>query len=114
MQAAVREVKEEVGIDVELKGILRMEYYIEEIDFQRIKLIFYAEPKDEFQSPKYFADEESEEARYLTLKEIKALEDGTPGWRGPELYDWAKYLEDGGKVFPLGLLCEEGSEVKLL
>ena len=109
-EAAIREAKEEAGIDIELKGILRIEYNIQEDHFQRIKVIFYSEPKDENQKPKDFADSESELAEWKTLEEIVALKDGEPGWRGPELYQWAKYLEEGGAIYPLSMLSLEGSE----
>lgn len=46
--AAIRETKEEAGIDVELKGILRVEYDINSFsNFVRFKVVYYAEPKDE-------------------------------------------------------------------
>ena len=111
--AAIREVKEEAGIDVEIKGVLRVEAAgIGEV--QRMKFIFYAEPKDENQKPKSVPDEESEEARWLTLEEIKALQKETPGWRGPELHDWAEYLDKGGIIYPLELFVFEGSDVELV
>jgi len=113
-EAAIREVKEEAGIDVELKGILQVLYKIPEQNFQRIKIIFYAEPKDENQKPKDFADDESEEAQWFTFKEIEDLKHKLPGWRGPELYEWTKYLEDGGIIYPISLLGLEGESVCLV
>jgi 8-oxo-dGTP pyrophosphatase MutT (NUDIX family) len=114
-EAAIRETKEEGGIDVVLKGLLRMEYQIDKSDnYQRLKAIFYAEPKDQEQKPKDFKDSESDEAKYLTLKEIEGLAQGEPGWRGPELYEWPKYIEDGGVIFPLEVLDYEGSNVNIL
>jgi len=109
-QAAIREVREEAGIDIELKGILRTEYRIKD-DFQKIRVIFYAEPKDEDQKPKSKADKDSLEARWLTVEEIEALKDGTPGWRGSELYEWSKYVKEGGQIYPLSWLNPEGSPV---
>lgn len=110
--AAIREAKEEAGIDVEIKGVLRVEASAM-AGVQRMKFIFYAEPKDENQKPKSEADEESEEARWLTLEEIKGLQKETPGWRGPELHDWAEYLDKGGIIYPLSMFVYEGSDVKL-
>mmetsp|Transcript_3726 Transcript_3726/g.3158 ORF Transcript_3726/g.3158 Transcript_3726/m.3158 type:complete len:99 (+) Transcript_3726:96-392(+) len=47
-EAGIRETIEEAGIDVELKGILRTEFSIDKkSNYQRLKVIFYAEPKDE-------------------------------------------------------------------
>jgi len=42
----MRETKEEAGIDVELKGVLRLEYWNSQ-QFNRFKIVFYAQPKDE-------------------------------------------------------------------
>jgi len=113
-EAAIRETKEEGGIDIELKGILKVEYSIRNITNQRIVVVFYAEPKDENQKPKDTADDESEEARWLSLKEIEDLRDKPPGWRGYELYEWVKYVEEGGVIYPLSLLGMEGESVKLV
>ena len=44
-EAAVRETKEEGGIDIDLKGILRVEHSPVG-DEARMRVIFYAEPKD--------------------------------------------------------------------
>lgn len=52
-QAAVRETQEEASIDVKLLGILRMEQSIKaNQNYQRFKVIFYAQPLDEKQPPK--------------------------------------------------------------
>ena len=44
--AALRECKEEAGIEVTLKGILRVEHMVGG-DKQRLRVIFFAEPKDD-------------------------------------------------------------------
>jgi len=44
--AAIRECKEESGLDVTLKGIIKLNYDFSYGNFARIKLIFYAEPID--------------------------------------------------------------------
>jgi len=112
-QAAIRETQEEAGIDVDLKGILRMEYNIQGDNYQRMKVIFYAEPKDPNQKPKSVPDAESDEARWVTLDELLKLKEGKPGWRAPELYEWGKYVEEGGDIYPLSILDYEGSKPKL-
>ena len=43
--AALRECKEEAGIKVDLKGILRIDHGVEGKD-SRMRLIYYAEPKN--------------------------------------------------------------------
>jgi ADP-ribose pyrophosphatase YjhB (NUDIX family) len=114
-KAAIRETIEEAGVEVEIKGILRLEYNIEAKDnYQRMKVIYYAEPVSGNATPKSKADSESEEAKWFTLKEIEELKSQKPGWRGPELYVWPKYVEDGGIIYPLGVMDYEGAEVKLL
>lgn len=113
-EAGLREVKEEAGIDVVLKGILRVEHNITSSTFERLKVVFYAEPKDENDSIKSIPDLESEEARWVTIDELLKLDQERPGWRGPELYEWATYLEEGGAIYPLSLLTEEGNDVQFL
>ena len=113
-RAAVRETVEEAGIDVELKGILRVEYNISKDNYQRVKVVFYAEPKDPNQKPKSKPDGESLEARWVTVQDLVELSKGKPGLRGPELYDWARYIEAGGVIYPLSVLSLESSENKLV
>jgi len=115
-QAAIRECQEEAGIDIKIKGILRVEYsirYMNYHNYQRLTLVFYAEPIDENQKPKSFADNESEEAQWHSVEELLALRQGKPGWRGPELYLWATYLEKGGAIYPLSCLARGNTDAKL-
>lgn len=127
--AALRECKEEAGIDVELKGVLRVEHSLAGGDVARMRVIFYAEPakvvKDsddkqhennheyfvktygENLNPKQIADGESEEARWVTLDEFEDF----PKKRGPELIQWGRYLESGGLVMPLNILTNETSPI---
>lgn len=56
-QAGIRETIEEAGVNVELKGILRIEYNIKAINnYERMKVVFYAEPIDNNQKPKSVQD----------------------------------------------------------
>src|SRR5438552_780009 len=73
-EAGVRETIEEAGILCELKGVLRVEYNMDKKrNYARMKVVFYAEPKDEKQVPKQVADHESDEARWVSLKEFVDL-----------------------------------------
>lgn len=101
--AAVRETKEEGGLDIDLKGILHIDYSVFK-GMVRHRVIFYAEPKDPNQPPKSIPDSESEEARWVTLDEYSNY----THLRGKELLKWGKYLEDGGLIFPLSLMTREG------
>ena len=109
-QAAIRESKEEAKIDIVLKGVLKHEYnFIEDINFLRYKVVFYAEPKDEKQLLKSIADSESKEARWVTLKELEELGKQLPGLRSTELLDWGRYLEKGGEIYPIESFSENKS-----
>lgn len=105
-EAAIREAKEEASIDIILKGVLKHEYSFSTSDFLRYKVVFFAEPKDENQPLKNKPDNESLEARWVSVEELKELAKKPPYLRAPELLDWATYLEKGGRVFPLGCFVE--------
>ena len=70
MQGAKRECLEEAGIDVDLKGILRVDYGVQG-DQARMRAIFYAEPStpEQARSLKTVADSESVMAKWVTLDE---------------------------------------------
>jgi 8-oxo-dGTP pyrophosphatase MutT (NUDIX family) len=111
MEAAKRETIEEAGIDIELKGILGIEYNPCGMDrrqtsyFVRMRVIYYAEPSEKGlrQLPKSRPDFESAGACWASFEEIQS---NRVKLRGAEPRKWAKYLEDGGMVFPLSLLQE--------
>lgn len=93
--AAKRETKEEAGIDIELKGILGLEYNPCGFDrrqnayFVRMRVIFYAEPTPEglLQMPKSRPDFESAGACWCSLEEIQ---NNTVKLRGSEPRKWSK------------------------
>lgn len=107
LDAAIRETKEEAGVDVVIKGILRVEHTHSNVE-ARLRVIFYAEPRDEAQPPKSIADEHSEEARFVKVAEF---ENSLGKIRGPELVQWGDYLDKGGPIFPLSLLAAEDDPV---
>jgi len=78
-EAAIRETKEEAGIDVELRGILGIEYDPREGNrgagrgYVRMRVIFYAEPKDPDQLPKSFPDFESAGACWCSEEDLLGL-----------------------------------------
>lgn len=78
LQAAIREAKEEAGIDIQVKGILT----IDQVNFKypAIRVIYYAEPKDPNQKPKNSGDKESLQADFLDIFDIAALKFK---WRAP-------------------------------
>lgn len=110
--AAKRETLEEAGIDIDLKGILCVEYNPVGKDHKqnnliRLRVIFYAEPSrlGLTQLPKSIPDFESAGACWCSAEEIL----GGIKLRGSEPKRWVKYLRDGGVVHPLGLLEERSS-----
>lgn len=104
--AAIRETLEEGGINVKLTGILRVEFSTMGTTMARQRVLYLAEPVDEaIDTGKDFADDESEEAKFLSLSEIQAL----PHHRGPELLEWCEYVHGGGAVAPLSFFTKEGA-----
>jgi len=118
IDAGKREAKEEAGIDIEVKGILRMEYNDREPNVSTHRMVLYAEPKDPDQELKKEADEnsekpleETEEAKWVSVEELLKLRDEKPGWRGTGLYDWIRYIERGGQIYPTSLFVSEETPV---
>lgn len=110
--AAIRETREEAGIDVKLLGILRIENQMNRYH-GRQRVIFYGEPIDPTQSPKSISDKESVSAAWLSLDELEEKGKLRPphGLRGKELLVWARYIENGGTIYPLNLFAHETDTV---
>jgi 8-oxo-dGTP pyrophosphatase MutT (NUDIX family) len=107
--AAHRETKQEAGIDIHLKGILRIEHSVYGHQTARMRIIFYA--TSDCEVPKQTSDSESECAAWFTIEEIKNLEKIKPGLRGAEIIDWPIYLENGGHVSSIDFLKNEGEPI---
>ena len=113
--AAVRETKEEAGITVTLQGILRIENEMTRVG-GRQRVIFYAEPSpsEPEQQPKHVPDNESLGAAWLSVQELEVKREIAPadgGLRGTELLHWAKYIENGGKIYPLDVFTAEHTPI---
>ncbi|KAN0018613.1 hypothetical protein ACTFIU_008541 [Dictyostelium citrinum] len=102
-QCAVRETKEETGIDIELKGILRVEFS-PMVNYSRMRVIFYAEPLDENQPPRLIPNYESMGAIYVSLDDLSSFT-----LRGKEPTIWFNYVDKNKPIHPLSLLALEGS-----
>ncbi len=75
--AAVREAKEELGIDVKLTGIIRVEHSLASSKEARMRVIFTGEPVDPAAPLKSVPDKESEAGYWMTAAEIlEAQRDG--------------------------------------
>ena len=95
--AAVRETREEAGVDVVLEGILRIEH-APRSDGSRMRVIFVARPADD-RPPKSAPDEESLGAAWFTLDEMEGVT-----LRAPEAAQLAKDVLAGATIHPLSLL----------
>lgn len=99
--AAVREVREEAGIEVRLTGLIRIEQKIFK-DAMRMRALFVAEPISD--APlKSIADRHSLRAEW-----VSAVEVANYPLRGTDAAHWIQYLSRGGLVHPLSLLAMEG------
>jgi phosphatase NudJ len=101
-EAAVRETREEAGVDVELDGIVRVEH-TPLPDCVRVRVMFVAHPRGDA-TPKSEPDDESLGAAWCTRDEIAKL-----ALRGPEMLSLVDWVLRGAKVMPLSMVVPEGS-----
>lgn len=102
VEAAKRETLEEAGIPIVVEGILRVEH-TPYFDMARVRVIFVARPADDT-SPLKEPNEDSLEARWVSLEEMKTL-----NLRGDEVREVFEYVAKGAPVYPLSLLTYEGA-----
>jgi 8-oxo-dGTP pyrophosphatase MutT (NUDIX family) len=104
--AARRETLEEAGVEIDLTGVLRVEYEPSSHGGARLRIVFYARPRDDNATPKQLPDFESMSAVYASRAEINRL-----SLRGPEPRHWFDYVHgDNATVSPLSVLGDrEGS-----
>jgi phosphatase NudJ len=103
-EAAKREVLEEAGVPISLDGILRIEHSPRLDGSARMRMIFLASPIDDT-SPKSEPDDESLEARWVTIEELDTL-----GYslRSPEVIRLFEQVQRGVTVMPMSMLTQEG------
>jgi len=99
--AAVRETREEAGIDVRLVGVLGVQHNPRD-DVARMHVFYFARPRDPRQTPKAVPDAESECAKWLSYRELRKL----PA-RGDELLTWIRRLQEARPVRPLSVFCRD-------
>lgn len=99
--AAVRECREESGVEIALESILRFEQ-TPMGPFARVRAFFLARPVGG--ALKTISDEHSRRAAWFTRKEIDALDIRYPGYLKA-----IAHVESGGRVHPLDLLVTEYS-----
>jgi len=93
-EAALRETKEEAGIDIVIKGILKVEhstYAFNERDkaYNRMRVIFYAEPKKNKELPKSVPNYHSTGASFISVDELDHI-----NLRASEPKEWFTKLND--------------------
>lgn len=101
--AAHRETLEEAGIPIDITGILRIEHTALLDGSARLRVFFLAHPRDDT-PPKQQPDLESLGAAWITLEELPRY-----ALRGDEVEEILRYVAQGGPVYPLSLLCNEGA-----
>ena len=99
-EAAIREAYEEAGIEVKLDGVLRVEYSPVP-GGARMRVIFVGRPVSD-KPPKHTPDDESLEAKWVTLEELSRLD-----LRGGEVMDLFSEVENGAFVSPMSILGRE-------
>lgn len=76
--------------------------FVVDHDYNRMRVVYYAEPKDLAAVPKSMPDFESLGAEWVTAEEVLSKKLKV---RGMEPYLWIKYLEvEGGPIHPLAVL----------
>ncbi|OWZ23695.1 hypothetical protein PHMEG_0001379 [Phytophthora megakarya] len=102
-QAAIRETKEEAGIDIRLTGVLKLEYHPKQdrngSQYVRMRFIFYAEPINCDQPPKSIPDYESAGATWCRADQVGSLP-----LRGSEPVTYFNHIASGKPIYPLGLI----------
>eukprot|EP01080_Neovahlkampfia_damariscottae_P008522 gene8522-346_t len=107
-EAAIRETKEEGGIDVNLEGILGFEYWPYKNGGAKQRCIFYATPKDKDAPLKNVSDFESLQSVWISYDELMDdLKSRKKKLRGNEPIKWFNYLEKGGKIHDLSLMSSD-------
>lgn len=100
-ETAIRETKEEAGVDIELRGVLQVQYSPNP-HYSRMRVIYYGEPRDVKQPPKSMPDFESCGAAWVPAQEVLG---GKLRLRGSEPFYWISYLEEKkGVIHPLSIL----------
>ena len=99
--AAIREAREEVGIEVRLKGILGVRHGRYHGGDMRMEVVFFANPAPSHseQLPKTTPDYESAGACWVTYQELTGVR-----LRAPSVKRWVEYVLDGNQIYPLSLL----------
>jgi 8-oxo-dGTP pyrophosphatase MutT (NUDIX family) len=102
IEGAVRETREEAGIEVKLDGIVRIEHS-PHAEGARMRVVFIGHPSDG-RPPKQIPDDETLGAAWVSLDEL----DRYP-LRGEEVRELIAHVANGGVIYPLDVLAHEGA-----
>lgn len=103
--AALRETREESGLNVKLDGIIRFEHSPHP-GYTRCRVVFSAHVP--VPAPKLGPTEDAQGGAWVTLAEL----DDYP-LRGQEVRHYFAYVAGGGAIYPLTLLAREGAPLEL-
>ena len=104
IEAAMRETKEEAGIEVDIKGVLKVEHSTYAFDdrkkaYNRMRVIFYAEPMDEKELPKSVPNYDSAGATFISISELDEIT-----LRAEEPREWFRALTQNFYYHSLDIL----------
>lgn len=98
LEAAGRETLEESGVPVEIDGVIRIDHTPFPENVARVRVYLVAHPT-EGTTPKSVPDDNSLQAAWFTLEQMKELQ-----LRGEEAYLLCKYVAMDAPLYPLEVL----------
>jgi len=98
-EAIIRKTAEETGIQVNLRGVLKVEFFPNEKRHAKFRVIFFATPQDPEERPKTIPDYESNGACWVSLHQLHHIK-----LRSSEPAIWFPYVARGGPIYPLDIL----------
>ena len=99
-EAAIRETREEAGLEVALEGVVRVEHS-PALDGARLRVVYVARPTDD-RPPKAAPDAESLGAAWVTLEELDRY-----ALRGEDVRALFAHVAGGAPIHPLTVLARE-------
>jgi len=98
-EAIIRKTIEETGITINLRGVLKVEFFPNEKRHAKFRVIFFATPQDPEERPKTIPDYESNGACWVSLHQLHHIK-----LRSSEPAIWFPYVARGGPIYPLDIL----------
>lgn len=103
-EGALRETREESGVEVELLGLLRLEHRPLP-DGARVRAFFAGRPR-RGSAPRTTPNEHSLGAGFFTIEELERLP-----LRGDEVVELCRYAASGPPLLPMSMIVVEGVPV---